>query len=150
MSQDPLLFYGRNRPYFEFSNWHLAPFELDGKEWKTSEHYYMAMKTTDKEHRELIRKARTPRTAKHLAGPKGVITLRKGWDGMKFDVMYRACLAKFSQNEDLKELLLSTGDRPIHEDCPDPWWGGGPNFPKGRDLLGRVLVKVREELRNAT
>lgn len=147
MSNDPILFYGSPRAYSEFSNWHEAFFELDGKTWPTSEHYFMAMKTTDKEHQERIRKAPDAGTAKRWAGRNGFITLRKGWDGMKFDVMYRACLAKFSQNEDLKELLLSTGDRPIHEDCKDPWWGGGPNFPKGKDYLGKVLMKVRAELR---
>jgi ribA/ribD-fused uncharacterized protein len=143
----PVLFYGPSRPYAEFSNWHPAPFELDGKRWPTSEHYFMAMKTTDGEQQDRIRKARGPREAKRLAGPTGIITLRADWDYIKFDVMVRACYAKFSQNEDLKQLLLSTGDRPIHEDCPDKWWGGGPNYPNGKDLLGKVLMKVRQMLR---
>jgi len=150
-NNDPVLFYGNNRPFGEFSNWYRgAGFELDGQWWPTSEHYFMAQKTTDKKHRERIRKASSPREAKELAGRGGIITLRKGWDGMKFEAMYRACYAKFSQNDDLRELLLSTGDRPIHEDCRDPWWGGGPNFPSGKDLLGKVLRKVRDTLREET
>lgn len=146
-AQGPILFYGKSRPYFEFSNWYLAKFTLDDKEWPTSEHYFMAMKTTDEAHREQIRKAKTPKIAKDLAGSDGIITLRSGWDGMKFDVMCRACLAKFSQNSREREILLSTGDAPIHEDCNDLWWGGGPNYPDGKDLLGKVLVKVRTTLR---
>lgn len=144
---EPILFYGKSRPYFEFSNWYRAKFTLDGKEWPTSEHYFMAMKTLDPGHREQIRKAATPAVAKNLAGPGGIIQLRSGWDGMKYNVMYRACLAKFEQNPELSALLLSTGDATIHEDCSDPWWGGGPNYPDGRDMLGRVLVAVRAALR---
>lgn len=47
----------------------------------------------------------------------------------------------------LHALLLSTGTRRIQEDCADPWWRGGPNFPAGRDWLGRNLMDVRGELR---
>lgn len=148
MSNSPVFFYGESRPYSEFSNWHTAFFELDGKTWPTTEHYFMAMKTTDPEKQEAIRKATSPREAKRLGSRHAkFITLRQGWDGMKFDVMYRANLAKFQQNPDLAEMLLATGDAPIHEDCADPWWGGGPNFPHGRDWLGKVLMKVRDELR---
>lgn len=146
---EPILFYGQNRDFSEFSNWHYASFELDEKTWKTSEHYYMAMKTSDKAHQEVIRTSATPKDAKNLASArKKFIVLRSGWDGMKFEVMRKANYAKFSQNSDLKALLLSTGDRPIHEDSHDPWWGGGPNFPEGKDLLGKVLIKVRQQLRD--
>jgi len=31
----------------------------------------------------------------------------------------------------------------IHENRRDPEWGGGPNFPKGKDLLGQALMRVR-------
>lgn len=150
MSEAPLLFYGSPRAYAEFSNWHTSFFELDGKTWPSSEHYFIAMKTTDLEKQETIRKADSASEAKRLGSRRaGFITLRSGWDGMKFEVMRKACYAKFSQNADLKQLLLETGDRVIHEDCKDPWWGGGPNYPKGKDYLGKVLVKVREELRAA-
>lgn len=140
-----VLFYGVKNQYGEFSNWYPASFSLDGKLWKTSEHYYMAMKTEDSDEAERIRKSKSPREAKKL-GAK--VKLRPNWDNIKFNIMYKACLAKFSQNEELKKLLLSTEDRPLHEDCSDPFWGGGPNFPDGMDLLGKVLIKVRETLRN--
>ncbi len=143
---DPVFFYSTSDPYGEFSNWWPAPFELDGQRWPTTEHYFMAQKTTAKRPRERIRRAPTPRRAKELGR---AVQLRRGWDGMKFEVMLKANLAKFRQHDDLAELLLSTGDRPIHENCPDPWWGGGPNFPRGRDLLGKVLVRVRDQLRAA-
>lgn len=138
------LFYAESDAYGEFSNWWPAPIELDGKTWRTTEHYFMAQKTKDKRERERIRKAPTPRRAKELGRQ---VRLRRGWDGMKFEVMLVANRAKFTQHDDLRELLLSTSNRPIHENCDDPWWGGGPHFPNGKDMLGKVLVRVRRELR---
>ena len=142
--QEPVLFYATTDPWGELSNWWEAPFELDGHTWPTSEHYFMAQKTKDKRARERIRAASTPRRAKELGRE---VRLRRGWDGMKFDVMLRANLAKFTQHPHLREVLLSTGDRRIHESCDDPWWGGGPHHPDGKDMLGKVLMRVREQLR---
>lgn len=141
----PVLFYGIKDEFGEFSNWYYSQFDLDGKTWRTSEHRYMYKKTTDKDEAQKIWKAKTPAEAKRL-GRK--VRLRSGWEGMKFNIMVEACYAKFSQNLELKELLLSTDNRPIHENCADPEWGGGPNFPKGKDLLGKALIKVRDMLRN--
>lgn len=138
-----MLFYATGDPFGEFSSWWVAPFELDGCTWQTAEHYFMAQKTHDRRERERIRRAATPRLAKSLGR---AVRLRRGWDGMRFEVMLRGTTAKFEQHPQLRSLLLSTGDRAIHEDCDDPWWGGGPRFPRGRDMLGRVLCKVRSAL----
>lgn len=144
MSTDPIFFYGHNNEYGEFSNFYPALFRLDGLQWPTSEHYFMAQKTLDADEQEAIRRAERPHDAKAM-GRK--VQLRAGWDGMKYDLMQKAVYAKFDQNERLRFLLLETGDRPLHENCRDPWWGGGPNYPKGRDWLGRILMAVRTELR---
>ena len=34
--------------------------------------------------------------------------LRKDWDIIKKEIMYKAVKAKFEQNEDLRKLLIST------------------------------------------
>ena len=140
---DPVFFYGPRNTWGEFSNFYPCQFVLDEQVWVTSEHYYMGQKTTDLTERERIRKASSAREAKAM-GRK--VRLRAGWDGMKFSIMEKAAYAKFDQNTPLREVLFDTGDRPIHENCRDPWWGGGPNFPNGRDWLGKVLLRVRERL----
>jgi ribA/ribD-fused uncharacterized protein len=143
-TDEPIFFYGMTNNYGEFSNFWRASFTLDGAVWATSEHYFMGQKTLDPEEREAIRLADKPGDAKRM-GRK--VQLRPGWDEMKFDVMMRAVHAKFDQNPGIRDVLLSTGNRPLHENCRDPWWGGGPNFPKGRDWLGKVLHEVRYQLR---
>jgi len=65
---------------------------------------------------------------------------------VKLDVMRTGLLEKFRQHPELLDILLSTGDLPIHEDSrtDSEWgWAGG----KGKDLLGKALVSVRRELR---
>jgi len=142
---DPILLYGQKSEFGEFSNFYLTRILLDGKEWPSSEHYYMAQKTSDESAQEAIRQASTPAEAKRMGRE---VNLHDDWDVLKYDVMHRVVYAKFDQNEHLRFVLLSTGDRPIHESCRDPWWGGGPQFPSGRDWLGKVLMTVRDELRN--
>jgi len=59
--------------------------------------------------------------------------------------MKEAVYAKFSQHEDLKEILLSTENKKIVEHAPDSCWGDGMDG-KGQNRLGHVLVQVRQEL----
>lgn len=61
--------------------------------------------------------------------------------------MYDACLAKFSQHADLKQLLLDTGEAVIIEHTKnDNYWGDGGDGT-GRNQLGKTLMRVRDTLR---
>lgn len=141
----PVLFYGhRGGPYAAFSNWYPCTFEHDGLVWQNSEQCLMYYKSEDKRHRSAVRSTSDPGECKRLGRS---VALRRDWDSVKFDIMVTILTAKFGQSPELKVLLLDTGVRPIHENCRDPWWGGGPNFPAGRDLLGKALRQVREQLR---
>lgn len=65
---------------------------------------------------------------------------------MKDVIMYQVVLAKFTQHEKLKAILLSTGDAPIIEDAlHDPYWGWGASHT-GVNRLGKILMAVRLEL----
>lgn len=144
---DPVLFYGhREGVYAAFSNFFPAEFELDGWKWACSEQAFMYHKSDDPDYQHKMKRTKDPFAAKKLGRQAN---LKPNWDSIKYGVMVRVLEAKFGQNPHLKELLLLTGDRPIHENCNDPWWGGGPNFPRGRDLLGRALMEVRAKLREA-
>lgn len=64
------------------------------------------------------------------------------WEDIKFEVMLKGLRTKFSQNPELKQKLLDTGDEPIHEDSKDKVWG-----IDGDDMMGKLLMKVRKELK---
>lgn len=67
------------------------------------------------------------------------------WDKHKYEVMMTALLLKFSQNDDMGAILLSTGDNDIEEASPfDYIWGTWKNNT-GQNLLGKALCYARQE-----
>jgi len=119
---------------------------MGGEFYPTVEHAYQAAKTTDLNQRKFIREARTPKIAKQLGGG---VTLREDWEMVKVAVMGTLVLQKFSKNLDLRSRLLATGDAILEE---GNWWGDnfwGMFRGKGKNHLGKILMQVRETIRNA-
>jgi len=60
----------------------------------------------------------------------------------------RLVLAKFTQHPELRELLLATGDAALVEHTEnDAYWGDGGDG-SGKNRLGEIPMRVREELRH--
>ena len=104
-----ILFYSVADDYGEFSNFAEYPIRIDGETWPTTEHYFQAQKFEDAAYRQRIRKAHSPMEAARI-GRDRKMKLRRDWESVKVSVMHAALLAKFRQLEDLRALLLSTGD----------------------------------------
>ncbi len=144
--QNAIRFYSVNDEFGEFSNFALFPIVLDGKTWPTSEHYFQAQKFQESGFQEAIRKEKSPMQAARM-GRSRKRPLRKQWESMKVSVMRKAVLAKFTQHDALRELLLSTNDAKIIEHTAnDCYWGDGGDG-SGKNMLGRILMEVREQLR---
>lgn len=157
---DPVLFWHEYETNGGFSNWYMAPFEIDGFTYHSVEQYMMARKAMlfrDEERFVAILKAETPERCKRL-GRDVTPYDDASWFAIARDVVREACLAKFRQNPDLKLDLLATGTRPIAEASPfDRVWGIGLDAAEavrtpmhkwpGRNLLGHVLMEVRQILR---
>ena len=142
-----IYFYSWKKPYFEFSNFSNHPIVIDGLVYPTNEHYFQSSKFINKEYAERIRLAKTPADAKRL-GTSRKYKIHPDWDTRRIDVMRTAIRAKFTQHEDLKQLLLSTGNSILVEDSPhDYFWGCG-KLKTGKNMLGKLLMELREELRN--
>jgi ribA/ribD-fused uncharacterized protein len=61
--------------------------------------------------------------------------------------MREAVRAKFTQHEDLRKILLGTQDALLVEHTPrDSYWGDGGDG-SGKNMLGRILMEIRAELR---
>ena len=138
-------FYSVTDEYGEFSNFAAYPIKLKGKKWPTSEHYFQAMKFESAKDQKDILNAKTPMEAARK-GRDRKRKLKRSWESMKDNVMREAVLAKFSQHNELKELLLSTGDAKLIEHTEnDDYWGDGGNG-KGKNMLGRILMSIRDKL----
>jgi len=136
-------FYGRKMQCFEFSNFYRAPIVVDGVKWKTTEHYYQAMKFKGEDlHVEAVRLAPSPKDAANIGRDRNR-PMRKTWEEEKDDVMFEALVCKFTQHENLKQVLLDTGDAILVEHTEnDPYWGDGGDG-SGKNMLGVLLMAVR-------
>lgn len=141
-----ITFYRPQDPYGPFSNFSAHKVALDGKMWKTSEHYYQAQKFSDEELQTKVRLTKTPGEAAKM-GRDMSLPLREDWEVVKDDVMRKVVNAKFTQHRDLRKMLLDTGDEYLIEaSFRDAYWGWGKD-KKGKNMLGRILMEVREELK---
>jgi ribA/ribD-fused uncharacterized protein len=139
-------FYRVDEPYGCFSNFSRHPIVLDGVEWPTSEHYFQAQKFAGTPHAEEVRNAKTAMRAAEL-GRERHRPLRADWEAIKDDAMRTAVRAKFTQHADVREILLGTGDEHLIEHTAnDSYWADGGDG-SGRNMLGRILMEVRAELR---
>jgi ribA/ribD-fused uncharacterized protein len=147
MIESTINFYHINEPYGEFSNFSRHPIVIDGKCYPTSEHYFQAMKFEDLDVQEQVRIAETPKMAATLGRDRS-FSLRSDWEDVKDGIMYLAVHTKFTQYGFLKELLINTGNSILVEHTEnDRYWGDGGDG-SGRNMLGKILMKVRDNLNN--
>ena len=137
----------RFRGEFAFlSNFHRHPFEWRGHLFATAEHAFQSAKSRDERERARIREAASPAEAKRLGRRAD---LRCEWERIKDDVMHSVLRAKFAVPE-LRDALLATGDAELVEGNAwgDTYWGvcGG----RGRNQLGRTLMRIRDDIRRRT
>ncbi len=141
-------FYSTNDKFGCFSNFSAHPIRLDGKTWPTSEHYFQAQKFEEPEHREAIRREKSPMIAARM-GRDRKKTLRRDWESVKVSIMTDAVRAKFQQHEDIREILMGTGDaKRVEHTENDSYWGDGGDG-SGKNMLGQILMRVRTEFRDA-
>jgi N-glycosidase YbiA len=132
-------------PYGCFSNFSRYPIYVGLVWYKTTEHYYQSQKFEDIEYKARVIDASSPKIAADLGRTLPYDMNR--WDRIKNEIMYNALVYKVQQNEEVKNILLSTGDEEIIE-CSkrDSYWADGPDG-KGLNMLGKTWMKVREDLR---
>ena len=144
------------------SNWHPSGFDYRGRRFETSEHWMMWQKARvmgDDSSADSILVAPTPRVAKELGGKVKPYDDAL-WRDVREQLVYVGVREKFMQNPELAERLLSTGDAVLAEASPyDHTWGVGLSEDderfrdisqwRGSNLLGRVCMRVRSDLRAA-
>lgn len=132
-------------PYAEFP----IQMEADGKVYTfpTVEHYYQAMKFYASDERfKVILSLKNPDEARLLTKtPEYKINRRPDFDKNKFTVMEKGLRAKFMQNQEAAEMLKATGNAVLIKSCAVCYkcgFGAG----SGQNYMGKILMKIREEL----
>jgi ribA/ribD-fused uncharacterized protein len=147
------------RPECPFSQWYPARFTVGGHTFSCAEQAMMhgkALLFDDPVIAERILATDVPR--EHKALGRTVAGFDEAvWRQHREDIVYRASRAKFTQDAELLRLLLDTGRTELVEASPfDRIWGVGlaatnpliddPSNWRGKNLLGRILTRLRDEL----
>ena len=125
--------------YRFLSNFHLH------KDGKSVEHYFQAAKAVSVVESVWVMDSDTPAEAKKR-GRK--VIMRPNWDLLKLAVMDHCLQRKFTDPE-LRQMLLDTGEEELVEGnyWNDTYWGVCNGI--GENHLGKLLMKTREDIRNA-
>ena len=130
---------------FKFlSNFYLCEMEYEGIVYPSSEHAYVAAKTTDIIQKYAIAEIDNPGEVKRL-GRK--LKIRSDWEVVKQPIMRSIVEAKFDQNPELMEMLKMTRPHELVEgnSWGDTYWGQSP-VGKGKNELGKILMSIRDDI----
>lgn len=153
IQDNAILFYRKDRVnltsnFYEFSNFYFnSKDEIKdefGFSYHSMENYFQASKTLNKDERIPFQFS-TAYISKFMGKN---LKLRDDWEEIKYDIMFKGLEQKFS-NDKLKKLLLSTGDKQIIEWTwwGDKIWGMCSKTNTGANALGKLLMKLRENLK---
>lgn len=142
-----------------FSNWYPCRIDMQDMTFNCAEQammYFKARLFEDDASADEIMRAKTPKEQKRLG--RSVHGFDQSvWEQHRERIVYDILFAKFSQNSEIKKLLMETGDTMLVESSPyDRIWGVGlaEDDPRihdesewlGLNLLGKLLTRVRETL----
>ncbi|MHC2303386.1 NADAR family protein [Rhizobium mongolense] len=138
------------KPFGAFSNLYRREIEFDGVLYQTSEHAYQAGKARKPAVRQWLMQAPSPALLAMAAHGLYYWDVAPGWSKTKFDRMRGVLWAKFTQHQDLKTLLLSTGEARLVECATvdndvNRLWGEVNGI--GKNMLGVLLMELRARLR---
>ena len=154
-----ICFHNPNEENAYLSNWYPSPFTVEKKNFSSMEQFMMYRKAICFGDEAVSKNILSTDNASQIKalGRQVKNYDEHIWNGIRQIVVYEGLLAKFSQNEDLKDRLKSTGEATLAE-CAvkDLIWGVGLSMKdpdrfdktkwKGQNLLGYTLMMVREYL----
>lgn len=155
-----ICFHNPNEENGIFSNWYLSDFTVSGRSFSSIEQYMMFKKADCFEDAEIAQKILATNDVAQIKKFGRMVRNYNEhvWSGIRQVVVYEGLLAKFQQNDTLKQQLLETKSSMLAE-CAvrDLVWGIGLSMTdpnrldvskwKGKNLLGYSLMMVREKLR---
>lgn len=129
--------------YVFLSSYYQSKLNYKGIIFDNAEAAFQSMKSNDTE----IRKSFSSLSAKQAKTKGRSISLRNDWEKIKEEVMYNVCMCKFNQNPELAIKLIRTGNAYLEQGSlhGDTEWGTVNGI--GNNKLGKILMKVRDEIK---
>ena len=150
-----IYFWKTSDKYGSFSQWYKSDFtDINDIKYNCAEQFMMYQKAIlfgDNDVANEILNESNPKNIKAL-GRKIKNFNQQLWDENKFEIVIAGNFYKFTQNDQLKSILLKTGNQDIAEASPlDKIWGIGIDEKtarsgaecQGENLLGKALMVVR-------
>ena len=130
--------------YRFLSNFWPCKVVFEDNEYSSVECAYQAAKCKDPQNRRAFMKMSSLEAKR--AGKDVVI--RDDWEDVKVDIMYDLVKQKFTNNGELRKKLLETGTAELVEGNTwgDTFWGFDLRYGEGRNMLGKILMDIRETL----
>lgn len=147
-SKEPINFL-ENR-FMDLSPFSAHRIEIWGENFSTFEHAYQASRIKPGPERDAIKNAPCPMDAwregqKHKNNEALLVP-----DHDKDAVAEELFRAKLAQHPDIKEVLLASGDRELQKVYDsDYYWGTGADG-SGENRMGKIWMKLRDELKSET
>lgn len=139
---------GFSDKYSWLSNFQVASIEFEGAIYPSVENAYQAAKLSNREERGTF----TWCTAGQAKRRGRKIQIRDDWESIKVDIMLDLVRKKFKIPR-FRQMLLNTGDSDIYElnTWGDVEWGViyVDGILVGKNLLGKILMQVREEIKQS-
>ena len=128
------------------SNFYSTDIEYEGYKYMNAEACYHAQKCQDNDVKKSFMTL-SARDAWHKGRNRESVELRLDWESVKLSIMEQIVRNKFTQNLELAQRLINTGDAELVEIVGDRFWGRIDG--EGQNNLGSILMKIREELKKS-
>lgn len=131
------------KPFRGFSPFYPSPIIIGGVKFPTLEHFFHYLKMANATGRKQIMNMKTGSDVYKISQ---TLKKRKNWNKVMFRVMYRGLQEKYRQNPALIPKLLATGQVKLFKHTGLRKWGFA--YGKGKNMFGKLLMKLREEIKN--
>lgn len=153
-------FHNPNEENGFLSNWYKSVFEIDNQKYSSMEQYMMFKKAMCFQDAKIAEQILATDDVAHIKELGRMVSNYNDniWNGVRQIVVYEGLVAKFSQNENLRNRLLETNNDMLAE-CAvnDRIWGIGISMTdpdrfdmskwKGQNLLGYSLMIARKKVK---
>lgn len=143
-------------PFGWLGNMSAFPISYEGKDWRTTEALFQALRFDDDSIKEMVRLEKSPMGAKLKAKGMADKMVVKQLSEQDVENMKLCVKLKIEQHPHLKKELLETGELPIYEDVTkrgdrgsNLFWGAMLINDEwvGQNVLGNIWMDVRNELK---